>query len=339
MASHPKPLPVENSNAENSIQVKSLSFSREEIENDDLFEKRFDEIAKEIAKDIYFTEFAPENRVKDFSEINEIFYEMAKAEDRRDMNAILRMELYKYAQDKDYLREDIDSAIDDFCNEIKNSAEEMDWAINLEDFDKYSLCENIVELCENEDDSEPIDVLSHCDKVEICFIFVPQKGYLSDYEICGARYCDYDEIEISQGFLETLPRLGYNLTEYRKHSGNKKKRTDPLSKYKKRSIPIVNLDDLKEIIENTGTSYFHIGIYAQVPLRDLIDIDFTKPIILNQYAICGINNNHGTFYDRLVKEPIIIKPEDGKWVGYKGDKGPDDWCGLSGSYYTAEISQ
>jgi len=343
--SAPEMIVAENANEE-SIKIEGMTFSRKEVESPRIIDDRLDEIAETLAKDLYYSRYYAENRVMDLNEINGIFEKMAEADSLEEMNSIGNRQIGQYGASIDSLEEyDVDPAIESFLRSLKDKAEEQDWTIGFEketdegDESIRDLREAMVEICLENDDSVPADMLGHCDRVEICFVFGPQTGYFSDYEIDADRYNDYDSLELTQGLLETLPRLGYTLTDYRKHSGNKNKRRDAISKTKKRSVPLITLDDFKEIVENTGSSNFHIGIYAQVALKDLLTIDFTKPIVLDKHSVCSINKNNGCFFDHHIKEPVIIKPQDGKWMGFDGNKGPSNWCGLSNSYYHAEVSQ
>ena len=324
---------------EEIMEAGGLKFTRQQIEDGGIIDEQGERIAAKIAESIYFTRYYQQNRVWDLSEgadIVEILF------DRHDEYAHMKAmaKLAQYGEDTDWLfDEEIRPELKKLYNEIEEQCEELGWSPDLgEEWEfECEIGDLVLDIVHEKDDSKPLDLLGTNDRVEVAFILMPNASnvYSDDYTVYSHKaWADWEHLSLSQGLLESLPRLGYSLTEYRNHSGNKHERDERVSAYRKRR-PIATLDQIKELVENACSAYFHFAIYAQVPLKQLLNLDLKRPVVLSEYSLCTYSDS-GTFFDLRVNQPIVLNPEDGIWKSF-GSKGPSDWCGLSNRYYQANI--
>lgn len=324
-----------------TIRVKDLEFTQAQVEDEGFGENEGERITDRLQKEIYYHRFTRENRVRSFGENALVAEAMFEAHQRGDdhRSAAFRAFSQEYS-DWDYLEYELcKPEVSSLLSDLTEQAEDLGWEPAF-DFDEAeeSLTSMLREAVEDADQSTPIDALGSYDLVEIAFLFQDPTGYGSDYMVESHRsWADWQDLSISQGLLHALPRLGYTLSDYRKHSGNKNNRSDDYPIIARRQ-PLASLDQLKELVENACSSYFHFAIYAQVPLVSLVRLDLKRPIRLDRYALSTINCNSGTFMDITIDKPVILRPEDGVLRTFTGE-GPRDWCGLSGNHYKAEISQ
>ena len=325
---------------EETIEVRGMKFTRTQIEDGAIIDEHCDRIADAIAEDIYFERYQPENRVRDLNEtadVVEALFDRLSDDPRGDA---LR-KLGESGNCTHWLyHEEIVPAVEKVREEIHRKAEDLGWELNLggedNEFD-WEIADLIRDKLEEDDKSKPTDMLSSCDRAEIAFVLMPRAKniYPDDYCVASHKsWADWEHLGMDQGWLETLPRLGYTLGEYRRHSGNKHKREYPLSRYPRRR-PVATLDEIRELVENACSNYFHFAIYAQVPLSQLLNIDLERPVVLSEYSLCTYSDS-GTFHSVEYKQPIVLNPEDGIWKPF-GKSGPSKWCGMVNSYYHANI--
>jgi hypothetical protein len=333
--------PANDDTAPERIEANGLYFTREQVEDGSLSDGQADRIVDHIAKDIYFERYQPENRVRDLSETAEVaeaLFDRYSAEPRADA---LR-KLGQYGNCINWLYdEEIIPAVRSLREEIQSGAEEMEWMLDLgldeDDFD-HEIAACVEDRLNEKDHSTPTDMLSSCDRVEVAFVLMPRARniYPDDYSVNSHKaWSDWEHLGIDQGLLEALPRLGYTLGEYRRHSKNRHERGEPLSRHPRRR-PLATLDELQELVENACSSHFNFAIYAQVPLARLLETDLDRPVVLDRYSLCVFSDNSGTFHSIERGEPIVLNPEDGIWKAF-GKSGPSNWCGLSNRYFQADI--
>ena len=326
------------------IEVKGMTFTREEIESGSFLEERIYEIAGKIAEDMYFTRYSNYNDIRRLEDGQEIAITILTASEPAIGYRKAIEILSKEGNCLDWLfqNETLPNARE-FLESLKEEAEDLEWSwpdeIDADDED-CTLADYIQDAVLEKDDSEPEEALSSHDRAEIAFYFMPRKSakYHADWQVESCNnYPNYANLAITPSFLEILSSLGFTLGEYRKHSKNKNKQTNPGYKPRnKRDRKLLTLDELQEIIENSCSSHFYIGVYAQVPLLELLKVNAQKPIILSEYSICAVSGS-GTFYEIRKKEPIALHPDEGVWTAF-GRSGPSDWCGLVNSYFHANIS-
>ena len=329
-----------NDDQDESIIVEKERFTRMQIEDGSLLDEHADRIADAIARDIYFERYQPENRVRDLNETAEVAEALFnRHSDTPRIDAFAK--LGQYGNCTVWLNdEEIMPAVRGFMEEIVSNSEEKGWTPDFgEDEDQfaYEIANLVEEKVLGRDDSKPTDMLSSCDRVEVAFVLMPRARnvYPDDYYVSSHKsWADWEHLGINQGLLEVLPRLGYTLGQYRAHSKNRHERGEPVSRYPRRR-PIATLDELMELVENACSSHFNFAIYAQVPLSQLLGIDFDRPVVLDRFSLCTYSTE-GTFHSIEKREPLVLQPEDGIWKAFpKG--GPSDWCGMSNRYYHADI--
>lgn len=327
------------------ITVEGVEFTREQVESQFMLDDKGEEIANKIASSLYFTKYYRDNyctSIEDNAKIvSALFSDGSPSKINENRREAIRIIADKGSDSEWFYHEEAYPAARDFIREFYDQCEEKEWTAGLNDEDEAieELASLIQGAAEDKDDSKPLDMLSSTDRAEIGFIYMPNRKGLYQSEWCienHKNYSDWENISITPAFLEILARLGLTLTGYRKHSRNKNEQYEPgYRPAKKRAVPLVTYDELKDMVENSCSSYFHIGIYAQVPVESLLNLNFEKPIVLEKYSICSFSES-GTFYEITKKAPLIIRPEDGVWHSF-GKSGPSDWCGLVNSYFHSNI--
>ena len=329
-----------NDDAEEIIEVQGLTFTRRQIEDGSLYDEHCDRIADTIAKEIWFERYQPENRVRGLAETAEVAGALFDRYSREPRGDALR-KLGQYGNCTHWLcEEEIRPAVTSLREEIESKSDDLEWVPNFEmdedEFD-WALADLVQDKVLERDKSKPTDMLSSSDRVEVAFVFMPrsQNIYPDDYYISSHKaWADWEHLGINQGLLEVLPRLGYTLGECRRHSKNRHKRDQGLSRHPRRR-PIATLDEIRELVENACSSYFNFAIYAQVPLKQLLETDLDRPVMLDRYSLCTYSEE-GTFHSIERSSPIVLNPEDGIWKSF-GKSGPSEWGGMVNSYYHADI--
>lgn len=229
-------------------------------------------------------------------------------------------------------RREIKNKIEAINDELADDVEILDLDDWLEAL-RQPICDG---LSEN-DDSKPTDLLGEWDKCEVIFI-LKDDGYLDDNLISSTKnYSEFSELYICDRLQHSLSILGYNIKDYRRISGNRHPHRSLKRGLKKASVPLLTPDELREVVDNACNSNFFFVLYAMVPIKDLIDLDLSKPITFSQAAVGTYNPFNGTFHDVIKKEAITVKPNQGEL--YSGSIGysPDDICGLYRPVYYASI--
>lgn len=329
------PEPVE------TIEVSGLTFTKEQVEDPDFLENHGDRIAEKLAGNVYYSSYEPQNRVRDLSEnapVAEAMFE-ALRDGGNPRDAAIRS-LAGNISGYDFYLEDIcrDEARS-FLRDLAEESDELEWdhSAHFDDIES-DLTSQISAIVQEDDDSTPLDLLGSCDHVEIAFVFMALDCYADDFMAASHKsWPEWKELSISQGLLHALPRMGYSLEDYRKHSGNEHEEYDEYEAIPKRP-PLATLDEIEEIVDNACTGYFNFAVYAQVPLVQLIELDLSRPIRLSRYSLCTLNSGSGTFMSVEKDKPVILRPEDGRFIAFNS-KGPSDWCGLYNVPFQADISQ
>lgn len=325
------------------LEITGLRFTREQVEHEDFLSLHCDELAAKIADDVYWSRYEPENRVRDLSDCAAAAQAMVEAHTfgndplvaaRRSLSSL-------YGTSSWYLEDElVRPEVERFIEKLERAADDLGWSycFDADDENADELRQAVCEIAEERDDSTPFDVLGSCDRVEIAFVFMQDHGYFDDNCTASHRsWSEWSELSLSEGFLNTLPRLGYTLEQYLAHSKNQHEVQDEVFHPRPPRLPVATLDELQEAVDNACAQYFNFAIYAHVPLRDFLKMDLSKPIRLDRYSVATINMSSGTFHDICKDQPIILRPDEGRFHVF--EKGPADWCGLVGSYYHAEISQ
>jgi len=327
------------------ITVEGIEITRAQAESEFLIDDKGDEIAEKIASNLYFTRYYRGNysrSTEDNCEIVEkLFSNVMPAEINQNRQEAINVLAQGGSCTEWFYHEEAYPAASNFIREFYDHCEEQEWTPGINDEDEAieELASLIQEAADDKDDSQPLDLLCSSDRAEIGFIFMPNRKGLYQSEWCienHRNYSDWENVSITPAFLEILARLGLTLTGYRKHSGNKNEQYEPgYRPAKRRTVPLVTYDELREMVENSCSNYFHIGIYAQVPVEGLLNLNFEKPIVLDKYSICSFSES-GTFHEITKKAPLVIRPEDGVWYAF-GKSGPSEWCGLVNSYFHSNI--
>jgi hypothetical protein len=330
------------------LEVCDMRILREELNNPGKFldSDRGEAWLKNISRNFYYTQWYNDNRSSyDLREMNALAKEILEAKyDKKDECEILDILTSKFAdysaEDKFYeeYRSEIKNELIDIHSEIEDLSETDDTIpeIDLEDWLEEWLDEikdRVVDDLYNNDESCVTDMYSSHDKAEIVFYFGSNK--LIDSVYTNRNYSDFSDLVIDDNLQSQLAAMGYSISEYRKMSGNKNKSTIK-GGVRKRKQPILTPENLREIVENACSTWFDFVVYAIVPIKELIDIDVSKPIVLSRYAVATYNGSSGTFHDVNKDESLVLYPHEGKLAGLTGYT-PEDICGLSQRYYTAQI--
>ena len=216
-------------------------------------------------------------------------------------------------------------ALAELANDVGAEFDEQEWTDPLRDA--------LIEHLEEDDDSSIEDMIQSGDRAEIIFMFAPKYAYLSDAMIT-AEYgtSSPDSVNIDHPLQFALSRLGYGIGEFRRFSGNVKEAREGLDPtLEPLARTIVTPGELMSIMDNAGDSYFHIGLYAQIPISDVLALDAERPITLRNVRVCAHGSINGTHYDGAVIDEIVVNPEDGVLMspGYS----PSDMCGYVNSYF------
>lgn len=324
------------------IEIEGMTFTQDQVEAPTFLIDRASDIAAALAKDLYWTRYEPENRVRSFEETAapaqaKIDAYMAGSDHRRA--GLLALSKMGGGSDW-YLHDEIvGPAVTNFLGEMQGEAESCGWRFEYDDDDEEELKTELRAILQDEDDSEPTDLLGSCDMVQLAFVLMPKDGYFDDNLTWSHKsWSEWSELSLTEAFQKTLPRLGYTVEQYREHSKNDHELHDePFGEPETPRLPVATLDELQTLVDNACSQYFHFAIYANVRLDHFLELDLGRPIRLDSYAIATIGIANGTFMDERKKVPIVLRPDDGRWVAF--EKGPHEWCGLVGSYYNAEISQ
>lgn len=326
----------DNDDENEMISIGSLEFTRKQIESQDFVEEQGQAIADSLSGDFYYRRYQENNLIRSLAATSEITKKLFNrySEDPRQ-DAIMEIEKEAYC-DGEVRYGEVRPRLSKIYEEIEEQAEDLEWNFTACPYDfEEEISDIIMERLYDEDDSKLSDLLNSQDYTEVAFIFMDPNKYRDDCLIW--HNYDWGNLQIEESFVDVLARLGHGLTAYRQHSGNKNESSCPDFKPKiKTEIPIVSLEDMKEISENVGTAYFHYAIYAQVPLKDLFETDLNREVIIQRYEFCGFSDQ-GTYHGKTFEKPIIIKPEMGTWYAFEG-KGPSEWCGMSNQYYRGKIS-
>lgn len=205
------------------------------------------------------------------------------------------------------------------------------------DFDEYEWREPleaaIIEHLEEDDDSSVEDMIQSGDRAELLFLFAMKGGHVNDMMVTSEyRSSHPKDVNLDRNFQFALSRLGYTIGEFRRFSGSEREASDDLD-HELVPLPraLVTPGQLMELLDNAGDSYFHIGLYLQVPVSEVLKLDATKPIVLKNVHLCAYGPINGTHHDGPVIEEITVLPEDGVLIA--ASSSPSDLCGYVNSYY------
>jgi hypothetical protein len=192
------------------------------------------------------------------------------------------------------------------------------------------------------DTSTPLDAFSKFDKAEVVFIFGDDMGNI-DTPIdrmlaCAGSWADPARMIINRDFQRALAPLGWSATRYRRVFKDIEAPIERLASLRPRREALVSEKDLASIIENACTNHFFLVAYAQVGIPDLARLDLKKPLRFSKAAIGSYNPFDGTFFDAVSVNNLVVRPSDGVLHDCHGWYGPDDICGLVGSYYAASLA-
>ena len=204
------------------------------------------------------------------------------------------------------------------------------------------LCDKLYE----QDTSSAKDIFSSFDRAEIVFLLAPP-GHALDATISSTRpWSDYRGLTVCDNLVHALAALGYTVSAYRAHSGNRNPSSPEWSKsrlkrpsFTRSSQPLCTLEQLKEMIENSCSQHFLICLSAIVPVSQIFGLDLSKPITFSDASIATYNPFSGTFHDAARIQNVTLPPEMGRLISPHRWYSPEDICGLVQRYYHGELSQ
>lgn len=232
-----------------------------------------------------------------------------------------------YAEDD---RKDLIEAIGEETEALGIAFDEDAWREALES----DLEERLIE----EDKSSAADMLSSHDVAEIAFTFCGGFKYTEDSMVSArGNTSNFGEMCIDEALQVNLSGVGYSIADYRKMTGDRNEGDRLRRGLRKRRVPLLTPGQLASLIDNACTSWFSIGLYAMVPVRDLLDLDPTKPLTFSRATVCSYNSGPGTFHEETQVHDVTVVPRHGRLHAITG-YGPSEVCGgLSASRYEARL--
>ncbi|MBJ7527742.1 MAG: hypothetical protein JHD10_10980 [Sphingomonadaceae bacterium] len=209
-----------------------------------------------------------------------------------------------------------------------------------------TLTEMLCDALREQDTSSAADIFSSFDRAEIVFLLAPP-GHAIDATISSTRpWSDYRNLKVCDNLVHALAALGYTVSAYRAHSGNRNPSSPEWSKsrlkrpsFTRPSEPLCTLEQLEEMIENSCSQHFLICLYAIVPVSQIFDLDLSQPITFLDASIATYNPFSGTFHDAVRIQNVTVPPEMGRLISPHQWYSPEDICGLVHHHYHGNISQ
>ena len=189
------------------------------------------------------------------------------------------------------------------------------------------------ELVQRQDTSTCDDMLSSQDFCEVVFTFT--RSYFEDDYIWSHRsWSEPKELAITPELQFALSKIGYSVTDFRKLSGNRHDAQSTLSRTMRNKRRILEWAGLESVIENACTSNFIMGVFAIVPVADILKIDVTSPMTFDKAWVCTLNPHSGTFHDEPATGQVTVDPADGQLKsGAHFAYSPDEICGFVTRHY------
>ncbi len=331
--------------AEICLSAHDLSYPESYLTTD-----RARPIVQQILEDAYFTRWEPSQRglsqedcVKIASRAISYLRTATSSEERRFAAERAIVESVRHNSPSEEWYSSCRDKAETILDAIEADLEAL--PIDATGFDRDEWLNALQDICEammtKKDKSCPADIVSSHDKVEVVFHMTPSDGDISDMCSIAGPFLDPEKMVIDDRLRHALAVLGHGVGEFRSAMGNKMPSLlsgrRPSAKIAP-DTPLLTLGEVKELIENSCSTYFNFVGYARVTLQDLFDLDFTKPFAFSQLAIASYNMGSGTFHDRIIKREVILKDGlHGRLETVDMGYSPDDICGLHLPAYDAEL--
>lgn len=314
-------------------------FSREEIASPQkwLESDRGQAAMRRIADGHYYTGYERSSEglgLKDATKMaDRILDAIAKGENPRwviDPGHRCHQSVSMYLLYADDDRKGLIEAIGEECESLGIEFDDDEWRDALE----IDLEERLIEG----DKSSAADMLSSHDVAEIAFTFSGGFKYAEDSMASARRNTSrFGEMCIDEALQVNLSGVGYSIADYRKMTGDRTEGERLQRGLRKRRDPLLSPKQLASLIDNACTSYFSIGLYAMVPVSDLLDLDLTKPLTFSRATVCSYNNSSGTFHQETQVHDVTVAPRHGRLLAITG-YGPNEVCGgLSTHHYEGRL--
>jgi len=228
---------------------------------------------------------------------------------------------------------------------IQNAIDEAVEAAGVEGYDsdewRNAAASAFEKRLVDDDDSTPEGMISSFDKVEIMFWLIPPKGSPDDLCTIAGPWPDPARVGINDEFQFALAKLGWTVTDWRRHVGSKEPSELSGTRPPRGTgqgfpgavdgslDPLVSLEDLKVVIENGCTQFFGLVLYAYVPLSDVLNIDLKRHMAFSKAHVALYNPYAGTFMSTVARPgPVVVMDGvDGRFEGLLGES-PKDFCGM-----------
>jgi len=194
-----------------------------------------------------------------------------------------------------------------------------------------------VDLVESQDISTCDDMLSSQDFCEVVFTFT--RSHFEDDHIWSHRsWSEPKELAITPELQFALSKVGYSVTDFRKLSRNRHEAHRHLPRNFRKKRRILEWGGLESVIENACTSNFIMGVFAIVPVADILKIDVTRPMTFDKAWVCTLNPHSGTFHEEPAMGPVTVDPTDGQLKsGAHFSYSPDEICGFVTRHYHTSL--
>lgn len=139
----------------------------------------------------------------------------------------------------------------------------------------------------------------------------PDRGLIHSHQPCRGA----PDLSITRNLQVALANLGYSVGEFRRAAGN----VHPADEYLQRSArrrraPVLSWDQFNQVISRACSTPFLFGLYAMVPVTDLLTLDLHKPVVFTRCWVACVDPLNATFHAVETNQPVTVQPTDGRFV-------------------------
>ena len=235
------------------------------------------------------------------------------------------------AYNRDY-RSDVEAVIERMAEELDMLRDEGD-DVPVLDLDLWNetVGDAVIEAMREKDDSSVMDMLGSFDRCEITIGL--------GFDECFHSGGGFAGLEISQLTQAAYAAMGYTIGDYRRMTGvtaRKRPFSGKPGRFKVRPKPLLTEDELRGLVDEYCMSACRFVLYAVVSLKEVVELDLSKPYALSRYSIAAFDPLNGNFCDISRKEAVVMMPGEGRPDSPTGYR-PEDICGFHLPSFHAEL--